>query len=128
VGGGVAFAKVCRDFGKAMPKKQRRLARDSAVLAKLRNEKVLVLDQLHFEAPGTKVFAQVLHNLGVQRSCLVTTKQTDTNVYKSARNIARVQVLPVDELNAGQICNHDKMIFTKEALEAFLDRSPRADA
>jgi large subunit ribosomal protein L4 len=128
VGGGVAFAKRLRDFGKAMPKKQRRLARDSAVLAKLRNEKVLVLDQLSFDAPKTKTFAQMLRNLGVERSCLVTTKAMDANTYKSARNLTRIQVMPVAELNAGQICNHDKMIFTREALESFLDRTPRTEA
>jgi len=123
VGGGVAFAKTLRDFSKAMPKKQRRLARDSAVLAKLLNEQIVVVDQIAYEAPQTKTFANLLKTVGIQRSCLVTTKQTDTNVYKSARNIPRIQVLPVEELNAGQICNHEKMLFTREALEAFLDRS-----
>jgi large subunit ribosomal protein L4 len=123
VGGGVAFAKRLRDFSQAMPKKQRRLARDSAVLAKLLNEKIVVVDQISYDKPQTKTFATLLQGIGIQRSCLVTTKQTDTNVYKSARNIPRIDVLPVEELNAGQICNHDKMLFTKEALEAFLDRS-----
>lgn len=123
VGGGVAFAKTVRDFSKAMPKKQRRLARDSAVLAKLLNEQIVVVDQITYEAPQTKTFASLLKTVGIQRSCLVTTKQTDTNVYKSARNIPRIQVLPVEELNAGQICNYEKMLFTRDALEAFLDRS-----
>jgi large subunit ribosomal protein L4 len=123
VGGGVAFAKTVRDFSKAMPKKQRRMARDSAVLAKLLNEKIVVVDRIAYEAPQTKTFANLLKTVGIQRSCLVTTKQTDMNVYKSARNIPRIQVLPVDELNAGQICNHEKMLFTRDALEAFLDRS-----
>ena len=128
VGGGVAFAKKTRNFGKAMPKKQRRLARDSAMLAKLQSEKMLVLDQLSLDAPKTKGFAQILRNLGVERSCLVTTKETDMNVYKSARNIPRVEVLSVNMLNAGQICHHEKMVITKDALEAFLDRSSQADA
>ncbi|RKY09722.1 MAG: 50S ribosomal protein L4, partial [Planctomycetota bacterium] len=51
VGGGVTFAKVRRDFGKRMPKKQRRLARDSAILAKLLSGGVVVVDDLSFDAP-----------------------------------------------------------------------------
>jgi large subunit ribosomal protein L4 len=123
VGGGVTFAKVARDFGKGMPKKQRRLARDSAVLAKLMSDKVVVVDGLSFDLPKTKEFARILGNLGIQRSCLVTTETAQTAIHKSARNIQRVDVSPVADLNAGDICGHEKMLFTKEALLAFLERS-----
>ena len=58
VGGGVTFAKVCRDFGKRMPKKQRRLARDSAILAKFKSGCVVVVDELSFESPKTKDFSK----------------------------------------------------------------------
>jgi len=54
VGGGVTFAKSPRDFGKRMPKKQRRLARDSAILAKLLSNNVVVVDGLNFEKPKSK--------------------------------------------------------------------------
>lgn len=128
VGGGVAFGRKTRDFTQRMPKKQRRLARDSAVLAKLQSEKVIVIDQLAVEAPKTKTFAHMLQKLGVERSCLVTTQERDVNVYKSARNIPRVEVLPLDELNAGQICNHEKMLITKDAMVAFMNRPANPDA
>jgi large subunit ribosomal protein L4 len=123
VGGGVAFAKVARDFGKGMPKKQRRLARDSAVLAKLMSNKVVVVDGLSFELPKTKEFARILKNLGIERSCLVTTDTAKTAIHKSARNIRRVDVSPVSDLNAGDICGHEKMLFTKEAFLAFFERN-----
>jgi len=122
VGGGVCFAKVARDFGKDMPKKQRRLARDSAVLAKLMSKKVVVVNGFEMSQPKTKEFAAVLSNLGIDRGCLVTTGEVDPNVYKSARNIQRVDVTPVNGLNAGDVCNHDKVLFTKEALMAFMNR------
>ena len=54
VGGGVTFAKVARDFSKDMPKKQRRLAKDSAILNKLKSGSVVVVDELNFDAPKTK--------------------------------------------------------------------------
>ena len=122
VGGGVTFAKVRRDFGKDMPKKQRRLARDSAVLAKLQGQRVVVVDGLSFAAPKTKTFATMLGKLGIERSCLVAVKEQDDSIYKSARNLHKIDVTRVSDLSAGCICGHEKMLFTKEALEAFLDR------
>jgi large subunit ribosomal protein L4 len=122
VGGGMAFAKVPRDFRQAMPRKQRMLARDSAVLAKLRSHNVVVVDGLSFEKPKTKDFASVLRNLKIERSCLVATSEYDENVYKSVRNIRKVDVMPVANLNAGDIVNHRQMLFTKDALTSFLDR------
>jgi len=122
-GGGVAFAKTARDFGKSMPRKQRRLARDSAILAKLRKDQVVVVDELPFDQPRTKDFVGVLKNLKIDRSCLVALKDYDENVYKSARNVQKVAVLPVADLNAGDICLRQRVLFTKAALQAFLDRS-----
>jgi large subunit ribosomal protein L4 len=122
VGGGVTFAKVARDFSKRMPKKQRRLATDSAILAKLLSNDVVVVDELEFERPRTRDFAQVLGNLKIERSCLVTIGDCNENLYKSARNIPKVAVLPVAELNAGDICSHRKMLFTKEAFLSLLNK------
>ena len=122
VGGGVTFAKSHRDFGKRMPKKQRRLARDSAILAKLLSNNIVVVDGLNFDKPKTKDFAGVLNNLKIERSCLVTISTEDVNLYKSARNIPKVAVMPVGELNAGDICRHRKMLFTKEAFLAVLNK------
>ncbi|KPL24909.1 MAG: hypothetical protein AMJ75_02370 [Phycisphaerae bacterium SM1_79] len=122
VGGGVTFAKRLRDFGKRMPKRQRRLARDSAILAKLLSNNVVVVDGLNFEKPKTKDFAGVLNNLKIERSCLVTISSANVNLYKSAKNIPKVAVMPVNELNAGEICSYRKMLFTKEALLSVLNR------
>ncbi len=122
VGGGVTFAKSLRDFGKRMPKKQRRLARDSAILAKLLSNNVVVVDGLNFDKPKTKDFVGVLNNLKIERSCLVTIGTEDVNLYKSAKNIPKVAVIPVAELNAGDICRHRKMLFTKEAFLAVLNK------
>ena len=122
VGGGMAFAKVPRDFRQAMPRKQRMLARDSAVLAKLRSHEVVVVEGLSFEKPRTKEFVAVLKNLKIDRSCLVAIRDRDENVYKSVRNVRKVDVLPVADLNAADIINHRRMLFTKDALTSFLNR------
>ncbi len=127
VGGGVTFAKSPRDFGKRMPKKQRRLARDSAILAKLLSNNVVVVDVLNFEKPKTKDFIGVLNNLKIERSCLVTINSADVNLYKSAKNVPKVAVMPVSELNAGDICNYRKMLFTKEAFLSVLNRDQTSE-
>jgi large subunit ribosomal protein L4 len=122
VGGGVTFAKSPRDFRQGMPRKQRMLARDSAVLAKLRSNEVVVIEGLSFERPRTKDFVAVLKNLNIDRSCLVAIPEYDENVYKSVRNVRKVDVMPVADLNAADIINHRRMLFTKDALTAFLNR------
>lgn len=122
VGGGVTFAKLGRDFSKRMPKKQRRLARDSAILAKLLSNNVVVVDELDLEKPKTRDFAGLLGNLKIGRSCLVTISSVDENIYRSARNIPKVIVRPVAELNAGDICSHRKLLFTKEAFLLLLGK------
>jgi large subunit ribosomal protein L4 len=122
VGGGVTFAKKVRDFSKDMPKKQRRLACDSALLAKLQKGSLVVVDELSFEAPKTKEFARILGNLNIDRSCLVAIGQQNDNLYKSARNIPKVDVMAAGDLNAGDICNKQKVLFTKEAFVALLDK------
>lgn len=119
-GGGVTFAKSLRDFRKRMPKKQRRLARDSAILAKILSNNIVVVDKLNFERPKTRDFVSILNNLKIQRSCLVTIDSQDANIYKSVKNIPKVTVIPVNALNAGQICSYRKMLFTKEALLSVL--------
>ncbi len=129
VGGGVTFAKVARDFGKRMPKKQKRLARDSAILAKLLSDDVVVVDRLDFEKPRTRDFVTVLGNLKIspKGSCLVTIGDYDNNLYRSVRNVPRVAIMPVAELNAGDICNHSKLLFTKEAFLSLLSKEKTSE-
>ena len=124
VGGGVTFAKVARDFSQDMPKNQRRLARDSAILAKLLTDNVVVVDELNFEKPRTKDFAKILGNLKIlsKGSFLLTISDYNENIYKSARNVARISVMPVAELNAGDICSRSKMLFTKDAFLSLLNK------
>ena len=122
VGGGTTFAKTARDFSKGMPRKQRKLAADSAVLGKLLSNNVVVVDGLEFEKPRTRDFAEILSNLKIDRSCLVTIGSYDENLCRSARNIPNVAVACVTDLNAGDICNHRKILFTKQAFLSLVNR------
>ena len=105
-----------------MPKKQRHLATDSAILAKLLSGSVRIVDELSFDAPKTKEFVSIMGNLEINRSCLVATSDYNDNLYKSARNIPKVAVLPISDLNAGDICNRQKMLITKDAFLTLINK------
>ena len=98
------------------------MARNSAILAKLLSKNVIVVDELSFEKPRTRDFMNILNNLKIERSCLVTINEADVNLYKSIQNVPRVAVMPVNDLNAGEICKYNKMVFTKEAFLSILNK------
>lgn len=119
-GGGHIFAKRPRDFSYRMPKKAVRAATRMAVASKIIDDQVVVLDDLAFEQPKTREMAGVLAALNLTgQSTLVATAGYDVNVYKSARNIQRVLVSPVSDLNALNVLKQRRLLITKAALEAF---------
>jgi len=126
-GGGVTFAKVARDFSKSMPKKQKQLARDSAILAKLQSNNVVLIDQLKFDKPKTKDFAAILENLKIDRSCLVVVGDRDNTVWKSVRNIPKVSMQIAAESNAGDICKYAKMLCTKDAFMSLMNKDKESE-
>ena len=116
-GGGCTFAKLARSFRKRLPAKARQLARNSAILAKLQAKDVVVIDQLSIDQPRTKEMVSVLQALKLDRSCLLTLGEHDTNVLKSSRNIPGLDVTTVDQLNALDVCSKRKMLCTRQAME-----------
>ncbi|MHC4295124.1 MAG: 50S ribosomal protein L4, partial [Planctomycetota bacterium] len=111
-GGGVAFAKTPHKPGKKLSRKMRKAALDSAILAKLLGEDLMVVDGLDLKEPGTRQMSQVLAKLNVNRSCLLTIANPDRNVYLSSRNIPDLTVRITEELNAFDVVNRQKMLVT----------------
>jgi large subunit ribosomal protein L4 len=123
-GGGHIFARKPRDYAYRLPKKAVRLATRMAIASKLIDNNVVVIDQLSFDKPTTKDMAAVLEALGLSGSTtLVTTAEHDPNVYKSARNIAGVTVLPVADLNALSVLTPRRMLVTQAALDVMRTRA-----
>jgi large subunit ribosomal protein L4 len=81
---------------------------------------VCVVDSLAIDSPKTREFAAMLSKLNIDRSCLVALSEHNENIYRSVRNIPKVTVMPVAELNAGDICTRQKMLFTRDSLAAFI--------
>ena len=121
-GGGVAFAKKPRSFRQHMPAVQKRLARDSALLAKMQSNNTVVIDFLAFDKPKTKEFVAILKNLKIERSCLVALDHFDSNIYKSLRNIPKVFSISVEQLNAGDICKYQKLLMTRKAIDTIANK------
>ena len=119
-GGGVAFAKRPRSFRKKLPRKMRRAALKSAILAKMLGGSFYVVDGLKMDAPKTKTMATLLENIGINRTCLMAIAERDANVYLSSRNIQDLTVRITEELNAFDIAIRQRMLVTREALEALL--------
>ena len=117
-GGGGTFAKHARSFRQEMPKKMRRLARNSALLAKLQASNVAVIDPMSMDVPKTKTFHAMLRSVGADRGCLVALDGPNGTVYRSGRNIPGTDFRQVHELNAYEILRRRKVLFSKRALEA----------
>jgi large subunit ribosomal protein L4 len=122
-GGGRTFAKRGFRAVKELPKKMRRLARNSALLAKIQAEEVLVVDEIRCPQPKTKTFAAMLGALGADRGAVVALDARDENVILSGRNIDRTELRLVDDLNAYDVLRRRKLIFTRPAFERLIGGS-----
>jgi len=120
VGGGHAKQKRPKEWRQALPKKAKKLATHSAILAKLLSGDVKVLDQLVLESVKTKTVATMFKSLGIDRSVLVALNGRNEQVEKSARNIDRTTLTTVSQLNAWDIMRNRTLLMTKEGLQQIL--------
>ncbi len=126
-GGGHIFAKRPRDWTYRLPRKAVQLATRMALAAKIKSEQVVVIDELSFQAPKTKEMAGILRALHCDgKSLLVATAAHDPNVYKSARNIARVSVSRVSDLNAWTYSDAEHAAGDAGRLDAIKSRATAA--
>jgi large subunit ribosomal protein L4 len=117
-GGGTAKGPKPRDYSYSIPKKALRKATRMALLAKMQDGELLVVDDLAMNEPKTKEMATVLKALQLgETSCLIGTAGVQPAVYKSGRNIRGVEVLPAAELNAYAILRPKRVLLTKAALD-----------
>ncbi len=116
-GGGVVFAPVPRDYSFKMNKKEKRAALKSVLTSKVQENKIMVLDELKFDAIKTKSMMTVLDNLKVYKARIVVGTE-GVYVVKSARNIAGVCTASPETINVYDILKYDTIIITKSSVEA----------
>ncbi|ABG87297.1 50S ribosomal protein L4 [Clostridium perfringens] len=111
--GGVVFAPKPRDYRMSIPKSMRKVAMTSALTSKVAD--MVVLEDLNFEAPKTKEAVKMLNAFEAKKT-LIITAEVNENVYKSARNIEGVTVMPVNNINVYDLLNCKTLMITKEAV------------
>ncbi len=120
-GGGVAFAPQTRDISYHMPKQSRRVATRSALLSRLQGNEVNLIAEMTMDAPKTKVVATLLKTMGISGRCLFVVEETSGNFWKSARNIPGVTVRRAADLNAYDLLQSDRLLFTQAAFNHVIE-------
>ncbi len=114
-GGGVVFAPKPRDYSFKMNKKEKRIALQSALSSKVKEQKLIVVEGLNFDEVKTKKFKAVLDNLKLTKA-LVVLNENDKNVVLSARNIPSVATTLTNTINVYDILKYDTLVLTKDAV------------
>ena len=119
VGGGRVFGPKPRDYRFKLNKKVKSLARKSALSYKAQENAIVVVEDFTFEAPKTKEFVNVAKNLKVDgRKTLLVLPEVNKNVYLSARNLQRTEIMTASALNSYKVLNADVLVVTENSLKA----------
>lgn len=119
VGGGTVFGPRPRKYIKNLPKKMNAAALRSALSVKAAADQIVVVDALPFETPKTKNMVQALRALGVNSdSVLLVIAEQSVGVQRSAGNLPNVKTILSGYLNIRDLLGHDKLVLSKDALEA----------
>jgi large subunit ribosomal protein L4 len=121
VGGGKVFGPHPRDYEYTVPKKVRRAALASALSLRAKENKVVIVSELAFDAPKTKKMAGVLKALGIT-SALVVDRRDNGTFIKSVRNLASAKYLAPEGLNVYDILHYPALVITKDAVKAVESR------
>ena len=118
VGGARVFGPKPRDYGFKLNKKVKVLARKSALAYKAQENAIIVVDQFNLDAPKTKDFLNIAKNLKVEgKKTLVVLPEINKNVYLSARNIQKAEVMRAADINTYKVLNADVLVITEDSLQ-----------
>src|SRR5712691_5473476 len=122
-GGGNAFGKVSKDWSYRLPKKALRVATRMALVGKLKDGQVVLVDQLKLAQPKTKVVAQLLKGLAVgEKSCLLVVGDYDRTLWLATRNIPKLTLTTSAWLNSYDEIKHRVLVMTRDAFDGCIAR------
>ncbi len=117
VGGGRIFGPKPHTYKQKLNKKVLSLARKSALSYKAKANQIMVVEDFNFDGPKTKDFASLLNALKVKgKRTLLLTNGTQENIYKSGRNITKVNVLEANKASAYDLLNNQVLLVQKSAV------------
>jgi len=116
-GGGRVFGPKPRDYSFKLNKKLKQVARKSALSYKAKDNGLVILEDLVFDAPRTKDYIKLLSNLSLtDKKTLLVVAENNPNVYLSSRNLQKAKVRMVDDLNTYELLDADSLVFCEGAL------------
>jgi len=116
-GGGRVFGPRPRDYRFKLNKKVKVLARKSALSYKAQENAIVVVEDFNLDAPKTKEFINIAKNLKVDgKKVLLVLPGINKNVYLSARNLQKTEVMTANAINAYKILNADVLVVTENSL------------
>lgn len=126
-GGGTIFGPKPHAYAIKLNRKVKDLAKVGALSHKAKDNAIVILEDLNYEAPKTKQFAQVLSalNIGGKKILLVLPEYND-NVYLSLRNLPRVGSTLLADINTYDVLNADVVVFTENAVKLLSDKEEAA--
>jgi large subunit ribosomal protein L4 len=116
--GGTVFGPQPRDYEYHLPKKMFRAALRSALALKLKENQLNIVDAFSLEDHKTKAFVQALTRLGLERKVLVVDNQANENLWRAARNIEEVNLVPSLQVTPYHLLNARHVVFSKSAIQA----------
>ena len=114
--GGVTFGPKPRSHRKDMPKRMRLKAFLCTLSQKVRENKVIVVEDILGLDGKTKSLVRILEALNIKGSTLIVTEDSNGNLISSARNVPKVWTLPINLLNAGELLKRSNLVITLKAL------------
>ena len=120
VKGGIVFGPRTREYRLTATDSMKRAALNAALLWKIMDKEVSVIEGVDFDQPKTKEMAKLMKALGFKRTVLLTLPKHNPKVWLSARNLQDLSVRPVGELNAYDVVKHKDLLLTREALDALV--------
>ena len=114
--GGIVFGPQPRSYRHPLPKNEKRLALINAIMDKLNNNAVIVIDQLKIDVPKTKKAVELLNHLNLKGNILFVVSQKNPDVLRAFANLPLVKILTMNELNAYQVVHCDMVVFEKDVL------------
>ncbi|GAA1461118.1 50S ribosomal protein L4 [Williamsia maris] len=127
-GGGVVHGPKPRDYSQRTPKKMKAAALRGALSDRARNERIHVITELVAgQAPSTKAARAFLEAISERRKFLVVVGREDVAAWKSVANLEYVLPITPDQLNTYDVLDSDEVVFTVEALNAFVSRALKTD-
>ena len=118
VGGGRVFGPKPRDYSFKLNKKVKVLARKYALAYKAQDNAIVVVEDFNLDAPKTKDFVNIAKNLKVDsKKVLLVLPEVEKNVYLSARNLQKAEVMTASQVNSYKVLNADVVVITENSLK-----------